>query len=1387
VNQPEHPPKTQSPRTGIFASLCAHLHLKGSTAPTHRRASIALSAALALTALALTAAPALAAPEAPKAEPPTEVKATTASLNGVLAPKAPGEAGSFYKFIYKASKAKVCTGGSETTPAGISLGAEDEVLPAEPVTGLTANTEYAVCLVAENAAQTERTTSTAISFKTAFPPEKPVTLSPAKEIKGTSAKLEGTLNPVKAGEAGTYEFVYQQSATECAAGALAPAPPGGTMTGAAKQAVSETVTGLEPLREYTFCLVAINKAGESASGVLVHFKTLAAPPAVEHESVALPVKATEAHLEGIVNPDNQLSECHFQYGEALVSEHTLPCEPELLKGFGGQGIGANVTGLSANTTYHFQIVTKNGAGEENVPTEETFETALPPETPEAVKAEPIAPTEATLLGALNPGLERTKEPGSYEFRYRQSATECQGGAPGEEKATPATPAPGLEKDAPAGAPVTELLPGTQYTFCLLAANEAGETSAASLPVTFTTLAVAPTLSAEEATHLTATTATLQAEINPHGAQVTTCQFEYGTESGVYPHALACAPSPGSGTAAVPVSAQAEPLEANKQYHWRLTATNAAGTTTSPDHTFIYSTTAAELPDHRAYEMVTPPFKNGGLVGDVFVGAPPAISEGEGPESLHQGPSRVLALDIQCFVPAESCNGARQINGEPFAFTRTGAGWVTTALAPPAQQFAQNTPWRFSANEGTALFSMPTGPAQEDEWYARSPGGSFSAIGPAAPPGVTGIAPFQTSIITATADLSHVIWRDLGPAAGGVLWPFDKTTGPTSLYEYSGAHNPEPFLVGVSNKGRPEGNTESKLISNCETSLGLSNAEAPWNAVSADGRTVYFTASGHDFPPPGCTSSVTAPPVYELYARVDGEGPEARTVAISQPDAPETLASAPPDENCTEAACVKNTEALVPPAVNPSWSDARFWGASEDGSKVFFTDTQQLTNEATQGSGTSFEGGCEAGGTDCNLYLYDKGATPGHNLIDVSAGSSTPEVQGVMATSADGSHVYFVAKGKLAANRSVLGSEAVEGADNLYVFDTGTRHTAFIASLPGSDGREWQTMEHHANVTPDGRFLVFASHGDLTPGDTSGAGYTQIFRYDAASEQLVRISIGEGGFGDNGNAGVGQDTIVPPVATEADAGPPRGDPTMSNDGSYVFFQSPRALTPHALSDVVVGHKVLVENGVVIYDLTEYAQNVYEFHEGHVYLISDGRDASNTVTPCQARIEEPASNVEKFGSAVCLLGTDATGHNVFFMTADQLVPSDTDTQVDTYDARICEPENGNPCIQPAPSSTPPCLGEQCHGIPPERSSLLTGGSATLNGPGNLTPPPPGSALQGAVAKPKTAAQIRAEKLTRALKSCKKDRKKSKRKSCEKQAHKKYGAAKKAKKSTHRKGSH
>jgi len=84
-------------------------------------------------------------------------------------------------------------------------------------------------------------------------------------------------------------------------------------------------------------------------------------------------------------------------------------------------------------------------------------------------------------------------------------------------------------------------------------------------------------------------ATLTATVNPDGGEVGVCEFEYGP-SDAYGASVPCAALPGSAEGAVPVSAALTGLNGNTEYHFRIVATNAGGTSYGSDGTF------ATLPD-----------------------------------------------------------------------------------------------------------------------------------------------------------------------------------------------------------------------------------------------------------------------------------------------------------------------------------------------------------------------------------------------------------------------------------------------------------------------------------------------------------------------------------------------------------------------------------------------------------------------------------------------------------------------------------------------------------------------------------------------------------------------------------------------------------------------
>jgi PKD domain len=210
-----------------------------------------------------------------------------------------------------------------------------------------------------------------------------------------------------------------------------------------------------------------------------------------------------------------------------------------------------------------------------------------------VKTEPAAPvgqTTATLNAIVNPN-------GSFvsECKLEYGKTSAYG------KEAPCSPTPGSEFEPVAvSAAVSGLEPATEYHYRVVAKNEVPEQSKG-LDKTFTTLAkLAPVIAAESASAITLSTATLKATVNPNGAEVTECKFEYGTSES-YGSSAPCATLPGEGTSPVGVSASISGLAFGTTYHFRLVATSAGGKGEGTDATFK---TATPLPPAVASEAAS---------------------------------------------------------------------------------------------------------------------------------------------------------------------------------------------------------------------------------------------------------------------------------------------------------------------------------------------------------------------------------------------------------------------------------------------------------------------------------------------------------------------------------------------------------------------------------------------------------------------------------------------------------------------------------------------------------------------------------------------------------------------------------------------------------------
>jgi Bacterial Ig-like domain len=139
-------------------------------------------------------------------------------------------------------------------------------------------------------------------------------------------------------------------------------------------------------------------------------------------------------------------------------------------------------------------------------------------------------------------------------------------------------------------PLSPELEWGEYTAVATQPSSIGNAAGVSAPVTFVLEPIAPVVATESATGVTATTAALYAWVNPRGAPVSACFFEYGVTT-VYGKRVGCGFTSGvSGfppldTAPVPVFARIYGLTPSTVYHFRISAAGGGGTAQGADATF----------------------------------------------------------------------------------------------------------------------------------------------------------------------------------------------------------------------------------------------------------------------------------------------------------------------------------------------------------------------------------------------------------------------------------------------------------------------------------------------------------------------------------------------------------------------------------------------------------------------------------------------------------------------------------------------------------------------------------------------------------------------------------------------------------------------------------
>jgi virginiamycin B lyase len=444
----------------------------------------------------------------------------------------------------------------------------------------------------------------------------------------------------------------------------------------------------------------------------------------------------------------------------------------------------------------------------------------------------------------------------------------------------------------------------------------------------------PLVSEEAASQVTASSARLEAKVNPKG-KATSYRFEYITEaayeangesfSGPQPasKAPASAVAIGSGISPVAVGVKLSGLAPFTHYRFRVVATNEIGTaegerdgadeeiphgftTYAPSQSFsgecpaneaLRSGPSAELPDCRAYEQASPVNKNGGGI----MGKAPITRASEAGDAI--------SFESPAGVPGGE--GAQEFPS--YVGLRNSSAWTTKGLLPNALT-GQSADWLgwtpdfAEAIDEVAKFGVGTA------LIARSPAtGAEQAIAPYT-------QDMEYAYLGSSEDRSTVLFEARDTTNTNLKLIPDAAPGKPNVYAWDREEPGTVRLAGV----LPDGSTPPQ-----GTGAGASALEyvRDTHRVAADG-SVFFTDLETG----------------KLYLRLN---PAAEETTDFDPDG-----NCEPDPAlaCTIAASASRKE-------NGGGLDghdaagsqpATFMAASADGGSALFLSSEKLTDDATTG-------------------------------------------------------------------------------------------------------------------------------------------------------------------------------------------------------------------------------------------------------------------------------------------------------------------------------------------------------------------------------------------------------------------------------------------------------
>jgi hypothetical protein len=345
---------------------------------------------------------------------------------------------------------------------------------------------------------------------------------------------------------------------------------------------SVSVTGLTASTNYWFRVYEYNGSGSGTKYITTpasgnpNSQTTYGPPTVTTVA-ATAISSTGGTLNGTVNANGYSTVVTFDFGLTTGYGTSYTAAQSPVTGTTPTGVSYVIaTGLAPNTLYHFRAVGVNSQGTING-LDMTFTTSAIAPTVTTNAATVITGTTATINGTVNANNASTVVTFDYGLTsgYGTTVTAIQSPVTGGTNTS-------------VSYNLTGLTPNTLYHFRVNGVNIGGTSNGGDL--NFTTSAIAPVAVTMSATGVGSTTASFNGTITANNSS-STVSFDYGLTI-AYGTTVTGIPSPVNGMIPIPVVYNATGLAINTLYHFRVCATNSAGSSCGSDQTF---TTGCPLP------------------------------------------------------------------------------------------------------------------------------------------------------------------------------------------------------------------------------------------------------------------------------------------------------------------------------------------------------------------------------------------------------------------------------------------------------------------------------------------------------------------------------------------------------------------------------------------------------------------------------------------------------------------------------------------------------------------------------------------------------------------------------------------------------------------------